>query len=141
MKRKSYSQEQIIRILKEHEAGVPANEIIRKHGIANGTFYRWKSKYGGMDVCEAKRLSGTGSGECQAQKAAGRNDARENSGGGCVAPKVVKPMARRGVVGFLQQQYRLSQRAACRLADNSRQAMAYRSKPSGDQVLLEERVA
>lgn len=56
MKRKSYSQEQIIRILKEHEAGVPANEIIRKHGIANGTFYRWKSKYGGMDVCEAKRL-------------------------------------------------------------------------------------
>ena len=56
MKRKSYSQEQIIRILKEHEAGVPANEIIRKYGIANGTFYRWKSKYGGMDVCEAKRL-------------------------------------------------------------------------------------
>ena len=56
MKRKTYSQEQIIRILKEHEAGVPANEIIRKHGIANGTFYRWKSKYGGMDVSEAKRL-------------------------------------------------------------------------------------
>ena len=56
MKRKTYSQEQIIRILKEHEAGVPANEIVRKHGIANGTLYRWKSKYGGMDVCEAKRL-------------------------------------------------------------------------------------
>ena len=56
MKRKTYSQEQIIRILKEHEAGVPASEIIRKHGIANGTLYRWKSKYGGMDGCEAKRL-------------------------------------------------------------------------------------
>ena len=56
MKRKTYSQEQIIRILKEREAGVPASEIIRKHGIANGTLYRWKSKYGGMDVCEAKRL-------------------------------------------------------------------------------------
>lgn len=56
MKRKTYLQEQIIRILKEHEAGVPASEIIRKHGIANGTLYRWKSKYGGMDVCEAKRL-------------------------------------------------------------------------------------
>ena len=56
MKRKTYAQEQIIRILKEHEAGVPASEIIRKHGIANGTLYRWKSKYGGMDVCEAKRL-------------------------------------------------------------------------------------
>ncbi len=56
MKRKSYSQEQIIRILKEHEAGVPANEVIRKHGIANGTFYRWKSKYGGMELSDAKRL-------------------------------------------------------------------------------------
>ena len=56
MKRKTYSQEQIIRILTEHEAGVPASEIIRKHGTANGTLYRWKSKYGGMDVCEAKRL-------------------------------------------------------------------------------------
>ena len=48
MKRKTYLQEQIIRILKEHEAGVPASEIIRKHGSANGTLYRWKSKYGGM---------------------------------------------------------------------------------------------
>ena len=56
MKRKRYSEEKIISILKEHEAGVPASEIIRKHGIANGTLYRWKSKYGGMDVCEAKRL-------------------------------------------------------------------------------------
>ena len=56
MKRKTYTEEQIIGILNEHEAGLPVNEIIRKHGIANGTFYRWKSKYGGMDVSEVKRL-------------------------------------------------------------------------------------
>jgi putative transposase len=56
MKRKHYTTEQIIAILKEHEAGLPATEIIRKHGIANGTFYRWKSKYGGMEIAEAKRL-------------------------------------------------------------------------------------
>ncbi len=56
MKRKQYTTEQIIAILKEHEAGLPATEIIRKHGIANGTFYRWKSKYGGMEVAEARRL-------------------------------------------------------------------------------------
>ncbi len=56
MKRKTYTEEQIIGILNEHEAGLPANEIIRKHGIANGTFYRWKSKYGGMGVSEVKRL-------------------------------------------------------------------------------------
>lgn len=56
MKGKRYTEEQIIGILKEHEAGMPAQEVVRKHGIANGTFYRWKSKYGGMEVSEAKRL-------------------------------------------------------------------------------------
>ncbi len=56
MKRKRYTEEQIIAILKEHEAGMPANDVIRKHGIANGTFYRWKSKFGGMEVSDAKRL-------------------------------------------------------------------------------------
>ena len=56
MKGKRYTEEQIIGVLKEHEAGMPAQDVIRKHGIANGTFYRWKSKYGGMEVSEAKRL-------------------------------------------------------------------------------------
>lgn len=58
MKRKRYTEEQIIRILKEAEAGMPAEELVRKHGISTGTFYRWKSKYGGMEVSEAKRLKG-----------------------------------------------------------------------------------
>jgi putative transposase len=56
MKRKTYTEEQIIAILNEHETGLPANEVIRKHGIANGTFYCWKSKYGGMELAEVKRL-------------------------------------------------------------------------------------
>lgn len=56
MKGKRYTEEQIIGILKEHEAGMPAQDVIRKRGIANGTFYRWKSKFGGMEVSEAKRL-------------------------------------------------------------------------------------
>ncbi len=50
MKGKRYSEEQIIGILKEHEAGMPAQNVVRKHGIANGTLYRWKAKYGGMEV-------------------------------------------------------------------------------------------
>ena len=48
--------EQIIGILKEHEAGLPANEVIRKHAISSAAFYRWKSKCSDMDVAEAKRL-------------------------------------------------------------------------------------
>lgn len=56
MKRSRFSQEQIIGILKEHQAGLGAAELCRKHGISNATFYKWRSKYGGMEVREAKRL-------------------------------------------------------------------------------------
>jgi len=54
--KKRFTEEQIIRILKEHEGGKKAADIVREHGIAEQTFYRWKSKFGGMDVNEAKRL-------------------------------------------------------------------------------------
>ena len=56
MKRKQYTEEQIISILKEAEAGVSPKELCRKHGMAGATFYAWKGKYGGMEVSDAKRL-------------------------------------------------------------------------------------
>jgi putative transposase len=56
MKRKRFSEEQIIGVLKEHEAGVKTADLCRKHGISEATFYNWKSRYGGLEVSEAKRL-------------------------------------------------------------------------------------
>ena len=56
MKRKRFSEEQIIAILKEHEAGVAVADLCRKHGMSNASLYTWKSKYGGMDVSDAKKL-------------------------------------------------------------------------------------
>lgn len=56
MKRKRFSEEQIIGVLKEHEAGTKTADLCRKHGISEATFYNWKSKFGGMDVSEARRL-------------------------------------------------------------------------------------
>jgi putative transposase len=56
MKRSRFSDEQIIGILKEHQAGLSARELCRKHGVSEPTFYKWRSKYGGMEVSDAKRL-------------------------------------------------------------------------------------
>ena len=56
MKGKRYSEEQIIRILREAEAGKTVAQVCREHGVSEYSFYRWRKKYGGMDVSEARRL-------------------------------------------------------------------------------------
>lgn len=56
MKRKRFTEEQIIGILREQEAGVATAEVCRRHGVSSATFYKWKAKFGGMDVSEARRL-------------------------------------------------------------------------------------
>ncbi len=54
--KKRFNEQQIITILKEAEAGIPARELCRKHGISDATFYTWRKKYAGLDVSEARRL-------------------------------------------------------------------------------------
>lgn len=56
MKRSRFNEEQIIGILKEQEGGMPTAEVCRRHGISSATFYKWKSKFGGLEVSEARRL-------------------------------------------------------------------------------------
>ena len=51
-----FNEEQIISVLREHEAGAKTEEVCRRHGISSATFYKWKAKYGGLDVSEARRL-------------------------------------------------------------------------------------
>ena len=56
MKRKRFSEEQIVAVLREHEAGMKTADLARRHGISEATLYNWKAKYGGMDISDARRL-------------------------------------------------------------------------------------
>lgn len=56
MKRTRFTEEQIIGVLKEHEAGMKTADLCRKHGVSQATFFKWKSKFGGMDVSDARKL-------------------------------------------------------------------------------------
>jgi len=56
MKKSRFTEDQIIGLLREHEAGTPVADLARKHGVSTATIYGWKAKFGGMDVSDAKRL-------------------------------------------------------------------------------------
>src|SRR5580693_6186676 len=100
MKRARFTEEQIIGVLKEHEAGAKTADLARKHGVSEATLYNWKAKYGGMDVSEAKRLKQLEGRERQTEGAFGRADVGCSRALRASVKKMVGPVAKReGVDG------------------------------------------
>jgi hypothetical protein len=95
MKRKRFTEEQIIGILKEHDLGAKTADLCRKHGISEATFYNWKSKFGWHGCVGSQAAEAAPGREWQAEKAAGRCHARQRRPEGSAVKKMVTPAVKR----------------------------------------------
>ena len=144
MKQKRFSDEQIIGILKEADTGVVVADLCRKHGMSSATFYAWKSKYGGLELSEARRLRGLEEvsrkrfafrRERQAETVVGRSHARQRRAEGPAWKKMVTPAARREAVAYLRASLGVSERQACGMIGADRTSIRYRSWRGDDAAL------
>ena len=117
--------------MREQEAGAKTADVCRKHGISGATFYKWKAKYGGLDVSDARRLKILEGGERQAEEASGGSDAGQRDAEGYRLKKMVTPVARREAVADFSQRYEVSERRACSVIGADRTSVRYRSTASG----------
>src|SRR5206468_12540364 len=101
MKAKRFSEEQIIGVLKEAEAGAKTKDLCRRHGISEATFYNWKAKYARMTVSEARRLKELEQENAKLKTATGRGRAGQGGAEGSSASKIVSPQAKRAAVDVL----------------------------------------
>ncbi|MBZ6384041.1 IS3 family transposase [Sphingomonas sanguinis] len=132
MKRKQFSEEQIIGILKEAEAGAVVTELCRKHGMSSATYYAWKAKFGGLEVSDAKRLRALEEENARLKRLLA-DTMLDNAGlKDLLFKKMVAPAAKRQAVAHLQATLGMSERRACTVVGADRTSMRYRSCRADD---------
>ncbi|NEJ74953.1 IS3 family transposase [Rhizobium phaseoli] len=127
MKKQRFTEEQIIAVLKEQEAGAKAADLCRKHGISEATFYNWKAKYGGMEVSEAKRLKALEDENARLKKLLAEQMLDAAALRELLFKKMVGPVAKRDAVTHLRTVMGLSERRACQIISADRKTIRYRS--------------
>ncbi|WP_438363439.1 IS3 family transposase [Sandarakinorhabdus limnophila] len=141
MKRSRFSDEQIIAIVKEQEAGMATAEVCRRHGISGATFYKWKSKYGGLEVSEAKRLRSLEDENAKLKKLLAEAMLDIAVLKDISFKKMVTPDAKRNAVAHARETFGLSERRACSLIGVARRVVRYeptRPDDAGLRVRLRE---
>src|SRR5690606_5348239 len=128
MKRRRFTEEQIIGVLKEAEAGAKTKDLCRKYGISDATFYNWKAKYGGDDGVRRPAAAGARAREREAEEAAGGSGAGQGGAEGSSEPKMVGPQAKRQAVDVLMAEHGFRVTRACGLVGISRSLYRYRSR-------------
>jgi putative transposase len=141
MKRSRFSEEQIIGLLKEHELGAKTADLCRKHGISEATFYNWKSRFGGLEVSEARRLKALESENAKLKKLLAEAHLDNAALKDLLTKKMVTPAAKREAVAHLTSVHEMSERRACRLIGCQRMTVRYGSRRRHDPKLRERLVA
>ncbi|NKL03353.1 IS3 family transposase [Rhizobium leguminosarum bv. viciae] len=137
MKRNRFTDEQIIGILKEHEAGTPVSELCRKHGVSDASIYKWKAKFGGMEVSEAKRLK-TLEDENTKLKRLLADAMLDNAAlKDLFGKEVMTPAAKRKAVAHLMSHHEMSERRACKAIGFCRMTVRYETRRDNDHELRE----
>jgi putative transposase len=122
MRRGRFTEDQIIGVLREHEAGVKTAELCRKHGISDATFYNWKAKYGGMTVSEAARLRTLEDENRRLKKLLAESMLDVLALRDLLGKKLTRSVDRCAAVEKLMTDHGFSERRACRLIGVNRSA-------------------
>ena len=135
MKRIRFTEEQIIAVLREHEAGAKTTDLARKHGISEATLYNWKANYGGMEISDAKRLRSLEEENRKLKKLLAESMLDQAALKRASDKKMVGPAAKREAVAHLRNVVQVSERRACILVSADRKMIRYRSRRLPDVEL------